>query len=54
MKLRRVLGTQVSIHPLKPGAPGRVEIEYYNLSDLDRIYQVITTEQDARAAANTP
>src|SRR5436190_2639335 len=41
VKLRRVFGTQVRIHPLKPGAPGRIEIEYYNLADLDRIFTTI-------------
>lgn len=38
-KLRRVLSTQVKI---VPGSPGRIEIEYYDLSDLDRIFTVIT------------
>ncbi|MGD9560730.1 MAG: ParB/RepB/Spo0J family partition protein [Pyrinomonadaceae bacterium] len=40
-KLRRKLGTNVSILPSKTGAGGKVEIEYYTMDDLDRIYQVI-------------
>ena len=39
-KLRRKLGTNVNILPGKRGA-GKVEIEYYSMDDLDRIYQVI-------------
>lgn len=38
-KLRRKLGTNVNILPGKRG--GKVEIEYYSMDDLDRIYQVI-------------
>jgi len=40
-RLRRYLGTQVRIIPSKPGRSGKIEIEYYNLSDLDRIYTAI-------------
>ena len=40
-KLRRRLGTNVSIVPNAKGNGGRVEIEYYNQTDLDRIYQTI-------------
>ena len=40
-KLRRRLGTNVSIVPNANGAGGRLEIEYYNQEDLDRIYQTI-------------
>ena len=40
-KLRRKLGTNVSILPDKRGTGGKLEIEYYNMDDLDRIYQVI-------------
>jgi ParB family chromosome partitioning protein len=51
-KLRRSLGTQVRIHPLKSGGAGRIEIEYYNLADLDRIFDVIMGDRDARVAAS--
>lgn len=40
-KLRRRLGTNVSIIPNGKGLGGRLEIEYYNQEDLDRIYQTI-------------
>ncbi len=40
-KLRRRLGTGVSIIPNAKGTGGRIEIEYYNQEDLDRIYQTI-------------
>ena len=40
-KLRRRLGTSVSILPNATGTGGRIEIEYYNQDDLDRIYQTI-------------
>jgi len=40
-KLRRRLGTNVSILPNNKGVGGRLEIEYYNQDDLDRIYQTI-------------
>ena len=47
-KLRRVLATQVKI---VPGSPGRIEIEYYDLSDLDRIFTVITRNSELKAQA---
>ncbi len=53
VKLRRVLGTQVRIHSIKPGAAGRIEIEYYNLADLDRIFNAIAGDREARAASST-
>jgi hypothetical protein len=40
-KLRRRLGTNVSILPNQNGSGGKLEIEYYNQQDLDRIYQTI-------------
>jgi hypothetical protein len=40
-KLRRRLGTAVKIVPNAKGTGGRIEIEYYNQDDLDRIYQTI-------------
>ena len=40
-KLRRYLGTQVQILPDGKGTGGKIEIEFYSESDLDRIYQVI-------------
>jgi ParB family transcriptional regulator, chromosome partitioning protein len=43
-KLRRYLGTQVQIIPDGKGTGGKIEIEYYSDSDLDRIYQVLSKE----------
>lgn len=40
-KLRRKLGTQVSVSPDGKGTGGKIEIEYYSDSDLDRIYSLI-------------
>lgn len=41
-KLRRHLGTQVQIMPDGRGTGGKIEIEYYSDSDLDRIYGLLT------------
>jgi ParB family chromosome partitioning protein len=41
VKLRRHLGTQVHILPDGKGTGGKIEIEYYSDSDLDRIYELI-------------
>lgn len=41
-KLRRHLGTQVQILPDGKGTGGKIEIEYYSDSDLDRIYGLLT------------
>ena len=40
-KLRRRLGSAVRIIPSPSGTGGKLEIEYYNQQDLDRIYQTI-------------
>ena len=54
-KLRRTLSTQVRIVPGRAGTLGRLEIEYYDLNDLDRIFNLIVrnsdTDQTHRAAA---
>ena len=39
IKLRRFLSTQVRIKPAGPATPGKIEIEFYNASDLNRIYE---------------
>lgn len=43
-KLRRKLSTQVRILPDGKGTGGKIEIEYYSESDLDRIYQLVTKQ----------
>src|SRR5215212_3017896 len=40
-KLRRRFGTQVRLIPSQTGAGGKIEIEYYNEGDLDRLYQLL-------------
>lgn len=41
IKLKRYLGTQLQISPDGKGTGGKIEIEYYSESDLDRIYRLI-------------
>lgn len=48
-KLRRVLSTQVRIHPQRAGSTGKIEIEYYSMSDLDRIFNTITRTDETPA-----
>jgi ParB family chromosome partitioning protein len=43
-KLRRYLATQVQVIPDGKGTGGKVEIEYYSDSDLDRIYNLLITK----------
>jgi ParB family transcriptional regulator, chromosome partitioning protein len=54
-KLRRALSTQVRIIPGRAGSPGRLEIEYYDMNDLDRLFNLIMrntdSDQSHRAAA---
>jgi ParB family chromosome partitioning protein len=44
-KLRRRFGTQVRVIPSQTGTGGKIEIEYYNDSDLDRLYQLLAGGQ---------
>ena len=46
VKLRRHFGTQVQILPAKSGSAGKIEIEYYNSLDLDRIYAIIISNRE--------
>ena len=41
-KLRRHFGTQVRIIQTTGGAGGRIELEFYNQSDLNRLYVLLT------------
>jgi ParB family chromosome partitioning protein len=41
-ELQRLLGTRVRLLPRARSAKGKIEIEYYSQSDLDRILQTIT------------
>ena len=51
-KLRRALSTQVRIHPQRAGSSGKIEIEYYSLADLDRIYNTIVRSEESAASFN--
>ena len=41
-KLRRHLGTQVRILEAQGATSGKIEIDFYNRTDLDRIYEILT------------
>ena len=45
-KLRRRLGTQVHILPNQSGDGGKIEVQYYNESDLQRLYEIILGSQN--------
>jgi ParB family chromosome partitioning protein len=44
-KLQRALGTNVKISPNGKGNAGTIEIEYYNLDDLDRLFQMLVNRE---------
>lgn len=46
-KLRRRLGTQVHILPSQSGEGGKIEVQYYNEGDLQRIYEMIMGAQNS-------
>lgn len=52
-KLRRRLGTQVRILPAKVGSAGKIEVEYYNAADLDRLYSIIMSGQEMDNRVNS-
>jgi ParB family chromosome partitioning protein len=41
VKLQRHLGSNVTITPIRGEKGGKIEIEYYTMTDLDRIYSLI-------------
>ena len=45
-KLRRRLGTQVHILPNQSGVGGKIEVQYYNEPDLQRVYELIMGSQN--------
>jgi ParB family chromosome partitioning protein len=49
-KLRRRLGTQVRVIPSQAGTGGKIEIEFYSDSDLDRLYQMLIGTEEAAPA----
>lgn len=46
-KLRRSLGTQVRILEPAGARAGRIELEFYNQADLDRLYHLLVRAADA-------
>ena len=46
-KLRRQFGTQVRIVLAQGSQPGRIEIEFYNSRDLDRVYNLLADRAPA-------
>ena len=44
-KLRRQFGTQVRIVRTKGSTGGKIELEFYNASDLDRLYSLLIENQ---------
>ncbi len=44
-KLRRRFGTRVRIVQVKGATAGRIELEFYNQGDLDRLYELLTPAQ---------
>lgn len=50
-KLQRRFGTKVKIIPKAKGAGGKIELEYYSDTDLDRLYQLLMTQSEAATTA---
>jgi ParB family chromosome partitioning protein len=45
-KMRRHLGTQVRVIANQTGPGGKIEIEFYTETDLDRLYRLLVKQQD--------
>jgi ParB family chromosome partitioning protein len=45
-KLMRALGTNVKISPSKKDGEGKIEIEYYSSTDLDRLYERLINSKE--------
>jgi ParB family chromosome partitioning protein len=43
-EIQRKFGAKVRIHPLRPGKPGHLAFEYYDASDLTRLYDQLMRE----------
>ena len=43
-ELQRTYGTRVHVRPISPGHPGQLVFEYYDSSDLTRIYEQLMRE----------
>jgi len=49
-KLRRRLGTQVRVLPNSKGNGGKIELQYYNDDDLNRLYELLIRAQNSLPA----
>jgi len=47
-RLRRRFGTQVKIVRAKGGGGGRIELEFYNSADLDRLYALLLNSESSQ------
>ncbi|HQU93221.1 MAG TPA: hypothetical protein PLK77_13030, partial [Pyrinomonadaceae bacterium] len=45
-KLMRALGTNVKISPSRKDGEGKIEIEYYSSTDLDRLYERLLNSKE--------
>jgi ParB family chromosome partitioning protein len=43
-ELQRKFGTKIVLHPVRPGRPGQLAFEYYDASDLTRLYDQLVRE----------
>jgi ParB family transcriptional regulator, chromosome partitioning protein len=43
-ELQRKFGTKIVLHPVRPGRPGQLAFEYYDPSDLTRLYDQLMRE----------
>ena len=43
-ELQRKFGTKIVLHPLRPGRAGQLTFEYYDASDLTRLYEHLMRE----------
>ena len=53
IKLRRRLATQVRILPSTPNTPGKIEIEFYSVADLNRLYDLLMPAGSMSAGATS-
>ncbi|MEP6911110.1 MAG: ParB/RepB/Spo0J family partition protein [bacterium] len=50
-RLRRRYGTQIKIITAPTGEGGKIELEYYDAKDLDRIYTILMGRQESQSEA---
>ena len=53
-KLRRRLGTQVRVLPNVKGNGGKIELHYYNDTDLNRLYELLANVQNSQIVQERP